>query len=117
MAAVVETKNSKFVNKSISNIQSNIISITEDKLENKLNKHISKIKKSHDWIGAAGVFFTIVIALLTSQFKTVLGFGAEFWFHLFCFGAVFSFGYLCYTIFNAYKNNTNVSIIISNIKQ
>lgn len=104
------------VKNTISNTEVNLIYITEDKLENILIKHESKMKKSRDWASALGFSVSSIAAFFASGFhnlsamdiviKTVFG-GLS----------LFSFGYLYYTVRNFRINRDSVDNIIQDIKK
>ena len=104
------------VNETISNISINLIEITEDKLVNILNSHVSKIKKSNDWIGATALFVSLVGILLTSTFNDVWILKKEMLLAFFVLVTILSFSYLIYTIYNCINNKSSVQKIIKDIK-
>lgn len=104
------------VNETISNVSVNVIEITEDKLVNILNKHVSKIKKSNDWISATALFVSLVGILLTSTFNDVWIFTKDMLLAFFTLITILSLGYAIYTIMNCYKNRSGVQNIIKEIK-
>lgn len=59
----------KFVNQVRSNTKSDLIEITEDKLENILLKHLNKSTIINSWVTPLSLFLTILTVLLTSEFK------------------------------------------------
>ena len=62
-------KRSNFIANTRENIKTDIISITTDKLENILLKEYDKIIKRPDWKTPLSIFVTLLITLLTSNFK------------------------------------------------
>lgn len=104
------------VNNTISNTSVNLITITEDKLENILIKHVAKLKKSHDWIGALAFFVTVLATLVTSDFHSTWGLDSAVFTALFILLLIISFGYLVYTVYNAIRNRDSVENIIRDIK-
>lgn len=106
----------KYINSVFENTQTNIITITEDKLENKLISYTAKVRKCNDWLGALGVFVSISLAMFTSNFKDVLGIKGEAWFHFFLFMGLISFFYLIFCVYNLISNRTNVKDLINDIK-
>ena len=113
--AVSQSKN-KYINSVFENTQTNIITITEDKLVNKLTSYTTKVKKSNEWIGTLGILISLVLALITSSFKDTLGISGNAWFHLFLFVAFLVFLYFCYCLYNVIKNSTSIQDVINDIK-
>ena len=60
------------------NIQTDLITITKDKLENILLKEFNSMKKVPDWKTPASIFITTLITVLTATFKDFL-FPKEIW--------------------------------------
>ena len=112
----LETGESKYIRNKYSNTQSDLIEITEDKLRIILNESYSIIKRTKDWIGAAGLFLSILITLLTSNFRDTLILKSEIWNAIFWLCLVISGIYLIYVIFNKFKNRISVDEIIDQIK-
>ncbi|MCD8440634.1 hypothetical protein [Tenacibaculum finnmarkense] len=70
---------SKFVDKRMSNVKSDLIEITHDKLENILLKHLKSLDIRNSWITPASIFLTVLIARLTSTFNDSLGIPKDVW--------------------------------------
>ena len=103
------------INNSVSEININVISVTEDRLENVLSSHFSRLNKSKDWIGAVALTLTLLIVLVTSQFKDIL-LDAPTWKALFIFLFLASALYSIYTIANAIRYRDSVKNIIRDLK-
>ena len=69
---------SKFVDKNVSNVKSDLIEITHDKLENILLKHLKNLDIRNSWITPASIFLTVLIVRLTATFND--SFGINDWF-------------------------------------
>ena len=69
----------RFIKKVRSNVKSDLIEITEDKLEVILVKHSARLNLSTKWIAPGGVFITLVLASNTSNFIDKWGFSAATW--------------------------------------
>lgn len=69
----------KFVNEVHTNTKSDLIEITEDKLEIILLKHLNKLNKVKGWLTPLSLFVTILIVLLTATFKLFAGLSKEVW--------------------------------------
>ena len=61
--------NNKFVSKVCSNTKSDLIEITEDKLENILTKFLKDYKKTIEWMTPLGLFLSFLITSFTADFK------------------------------------------------
>lgn len=57
------------IDATISITETNLIKITEDKLKLVLYEHIEKLRKSKEWLAALSFSVTILLVLLTSNFK------------------------------------------------
>lgn len=108
-------RNNKAINKYFSNTKSNVIEITEDKARNILNSHFLKMEKSKDWIGAAALSITLILSLLTADFKNWL-LSADTWKAIFVILLIASILYLFYTIHNARKSKDSVDNIIHDLE-
>lgn len=65
---------SKYIASSYENIKTDLIKITRDKLEIILLKYLDASTKRTSWITPISLFFTFLIALITTDFKTDLPF-------------------------------------------
>lgn len=117
MAILEEKKEeSRFIAQKCSNVKSDLIEITEDKLIVILTNHFNKVKKSRDWIGCLSVCITVIIALVTCEFKDAFGVSGQNWYTIF-FISAFIFGFftlksLCYSLFKS----TSIDKIILDMK-
>lgn len=85
------------VEKIHTNIQTSIIIITEDKLENAVNKHLEGCKSKEKWATPAGILISLIIMFNTSEFKESFGFSKESWQGFFMF---LSFSVLIWLVVN-----------------
>lgn len=109
---------SKFVNQKRNNTKSDLIEITEDKLENILLKHLHKSQTINNWVTPMTLFLTILIVLLTSNFKDFIGIQKEEWKALFLITLIVSFIWFCITVFKALScaKTTTIKYLIDQIK-
>ncbi|MGP5546973.1 hypothetical protein [Psychrobacter alimentarius] len=70
---------SRFINERRSNIKSDLIEITEDKLENILLKHIKKVGTRKGWLAPLGIFISVILANISASFSTKFGISANTW--------------------------------------
>lgn len=75
----VQNTQSKFVDKRMSNVKSDLIEITHDKLENILLKHLKNLDIRKSWVTPASIFLTVLVARLTSTFNDSLGITKDVW--------------------------------------
>ena len=116
---VVDTDD-QFVRNHISNIKSDLIKITEDKLENILLKHVHKLNTDKRWIAPTGIGVSLGLANLTTDFtKTKLGLSPYVWKAMFIILFIASVLWLVITLFSIWNNRGDCSIasLISRIKQ
>jgi len=100
----------------IKNTSVRIITITEDRLENILNKHFSIMKKPKDIIAALAIVITVLGTLFTSSFQDKFGLKADTWNGIFVCILILSIIYLSITVINRCKSKTSVKSIIKDIK-
>jgi hypothetical protein len=87
MSKATYTKD-EFIDKIISKTKSNVIQITEDKLENILIKNTKYLDSKSVWITPFSLLLTLILSLLTSNFKDFIGIPKETWQSLFYIGTV-----------------------------
>lgn len=109
---------SKFVDQVRTNTKSDLIEITEDKLENILLKHLNKLNKVKAWLTPLSLFITILIVLLSAEFKLFLGIEKEVWKALFLILVVLT---LVWTIISGYEavkcsKSATILFLINEIK-
>lgn len=73
------SEDSRFVDKIRSNVKSDLIEITADKLENILLKHLDNLRISRAWATPLSVFLTALLATLTANFSKKLGIEGPIW--------------------------------------
>ena len=112
------SEHSKFVKDQITNTSSDLIEITEDKLENILLKHLNKMNKVKGWQVPVTLFVTIVLVLLTSEFKTKFGITADVWQAVFILAAIISFIWSCRASYNSIvcSKSSTINYLIDEIK-
>lgn len=93
----------------------NVIKITEDKLENILIKHVNKLKKPRDLVGAISLFISLLGIIFTAEFKDILLSGDR-WFGIFIAFLGLSIFHLCKVLWNNWKNRSSVESIMNDIK-
>ena len=118
--AILEKKEkedeNRFISQKCSNVKSDLIEITEDKLIVILNNHFIKVKKSRDWIGYLSVCVTVIIALVTCDFKDTFGVSGQNWYTIF-FISAFIFGFLTLkSLYYSIFKGTSIDQIIHDIK-
>lgn len=79
-----------------SNIATKIIAISEDKLLRILEKDRNQTEKNLRWVTPLGIFLSLFISILTTDFKARWGILEQTWMVLFYLLAATS---LCYTIY------------------
>lgn len=116
--SVDTSSDNKFVSEVRSNVKSDLIEITEDKLENILLKHLKKVTTTKNWITPLSIFITVLIVLLTAEFKEFLDLEKEVWKAIFIIILICSFIYLIITIIRAiiHSNKSSITYLIEEIK-
>lgn len=92
------------VEKIHTNIQTSIIIITEDKLENAVNKHLEGCKSKEKWAAPAGILISLIIMFYTSDFKESFGISKDSWQGFFMFLSFSVFVWLLFTLVHLVKN-------------
>lgn len=105
------TSDSKFVDQIRSNTKSDLIEITEDKLENILLKHLNKLTKIKSWITPLSLFATILIVFLTAEFKDFAGIEKAVWKAVFVISLLVTFGWTIVSSIQAIKCSRNATIV------
>jgi hypothetical protein len=107
----------KFIDKRRSNIKSDLIEITHDKLENILLKHLHRLKYRRELVAPLSIFITLLITVQTVTFND-FGLKAEMWKSIFIFCAFLTFIWLIYSIILLIKywNSTTIDSLIDKIK-
>lgn len=97
-----------------SNLDQEIIQVTEDKLRLVLNEHVAQIEDKKAWIAPLGVLLAVATAFSTSTFKDVL-LKAATWEAIFLLTGIASFVWLLRTIYLA-LNAPTVEDVVEKIK-
>ncbi len=72
-------KDSKFIDQRRTNVKSDLIEITEDKLENILLKHLHRLGVRKSWITPLSLLVTIILANLSATFGDKFGIKGSVW--------------------------------------
>lgn len=112
---------SKFIDKRRTNVKSDLIEITEDKLENILLKHLQRLGLRRSWITPLSLFITIFLANLSATFGDKFGIKGTVWEAFFLLVAIFSCLWLVVSIIRiitCWKESslTNLIALIKNAK-
>ena len=98
------------------NTSQNLIRITEDKLENILINHISKIEKKGDWKTPLGIIISIVLALISTQFQDGFFLKASVWEAIFIISLVIAIFVFLYKIYYCLKIDSSLKSLMDKIK-
>ena len=101
----------KFVH---SNLEQEIIQITEDRLRLILKDHLALAEDRKTWIGPLGILLAIITAFVTADFRDFL-FKAPVWQAVFLITGFLSLAWLIYSIYRA-NNAPSIDDIIKRIK-
>lgn len=109
---------SKFVDKIRSNIKSDLIEITADKLENILLKHLDKLNIKRAWVPPLSLFLTALLATLTATFSNKFGIDGTVWQAVFVLLAITALGWLLFALFRLVVcwENSSLDNLIDKIK-
>ena len=110
---------SRFIDQRRSNIKSDLIEITEDKLENILIKHLHRMNSLRSWITPLSLLVSVILAVATTAtFSDFLGVSADVWeagFLLVGAGCFFWFLYSLIIIIKNFKSSS-IEFLIQRIK-
>lgn len=106
----------RYIRDSFENVQTNQIIISEDKLRNKLEKQIKRIKKGSGSLSYFSLGVTCVGVIVSAEIKTVCGITPDMWKALFFVIAVFSFYCFFTSIIYTIFCRANVDTIVKDIK-
>lgn len=113
------SKDNKYINQVCRNVKSDLIEITEDKLNNILSEFILNYKKVQSWITPLTLSISILLVILTADFnKDFLGIKKEIWSAIFYLSLIACICWLIWCILNIikYYKKTRLDYIIKKIK-
>ncbi len=97
------------------NTRQEVITITDNKLELILIKHLSTVETSKSWQTPFGLLVTIIIVFCTSDFKKAWGVSADTWSAVFIIFALITLIWLIYCVVK-YKHSESVDNLMATIK-
>lgn len=109
---------SRFVRNRLSNVKSDLIEITEDKLENILLKYLQNLELRKRWLLPFGLLMSLALTLTTAKFQDALGVPAAVWNAIFITLAALSLTWLMVEIVNLSANwkTSSLSYLLKRIK-
>lgn len=108
--ATYNSLDSRFIDQKRSNVKSDLIEITHDKLENILLKHLKNVTILNSWITPLSLFLTLLVARLTATFNEFMGIKAEVWDAIFLLGLITSVIWFIISIIKIIKLYKKASI-------
>lgn len=117
-AKYTSATDSRFIENIRSNVKSDLIEITEDKLENILLKHLSNLAVRGLWWAPLSLLLPAVLANLTATFQDAFGIPPSVWQGIFRLLAVGSLVWLASTLIRrwAYRKKCSLDYVIGVIK-
>ena len=108
----------RFVDNRRSNIKSDLIEITEDKLENILLKYLKNMGRQTAWMTPLGLFISVLLAINTSTFTDKFNISANTWEAVFLLAAIGSGLWLLISLITlaTHWKNSSIDFLISEIK-
>ena len=97
-----------------SNLEQEVIQITEDKLRLVLNEHLAHCEQRKAWIAPLGIVITIITVFAASSFKDAF-FKSETWEAAFLISGLLCTGWLVWAIVHAWKS-PSVGDVIEKVK-
>ncbi len=113
-----DSDENRFVDNRRSNIKSDLIEITEDKLENILLKYLKNMGRKTAWMTPLGLFISVILAINTSTFTDKFNIPANTWEAVFLIAAIGSGLWLLTSLITLviYWKNSNIDFLINEIK-
>ena len=108
----------KYIKQTHVNVKSDLIEITDDKLENILLKHLDKLGTRRHWLLPFSLLVTVSLALSTADFKTAFNVKPEVWKAIFILVVVVSVIWLIRDLYIRFKCRGEATIddLITKIK-
>lgn len=97
------------------NLSQEIIEITEDRTRIILKEHIAHIEQNNKWPTPLGIFITLLIVVVTTEFKDSFGLDKNTWEALFIIMSIFCLIWLLKCI-KDYKKNITIDALINKLK-
>jgi hypothetical protein len=97
------------------NLPPEVIATTADKVRLCLTVNLNKIEKKQRWITPLSILIVILVALISSNFKD-MGFDASTWKAIFIIAGIGSFGWLLYSLKEAFCS-VKIEDIINELKK
>ena len=109
---------SRFISERRSNVKSDLIEITEDKLENILLKHLKRMGTRKGWLAPLGLCISVILANVSATFSTKFGIPASTWEAVFILAAIGSSIWLVVSIVSMCANwkESSTDSLINKIK-
>ena len=107
---ILETENQKIKSILYTNTDQEIITITHDKIKGILTENKDILTQKNEWSAPLGVFLTIFITLLTTNFEDAFGLNQAVWQAIFIIVDIASFLFFCYSLFKHCKNKKKGTI-------
>lgn len=106
----------KYIRDSIENVQTNQITISEDKLRIKLERQLKRIKKASGVLSYLGIAITCVSVLVSTDFREAFGVTPDMWKTVFFLAAVVFFVLFIFSGFHSIFNRVTVDSMVNDIK-
>lgn len=88
-----------------------VIITTEDKIELCLTRHLKDVEKRRGWITPLGLFLTILLTFLTTDFRDWIGIPKDTWRAVFLIADALFIGWLGVAVKSAWRSQTLRDII------
>lgn len=100
------------------NLSQEVIMISEDRLKLKLMEYENSRKKIYDWISPLAISITLIVTLITADFKSALFLSGDVWHAIFVLLTIAAFIWFIASIYNATHNcKITIESVIKEIKQ
>lgn len=115
------SSNSKYTRSTVdvtayhTNLNQEIIQITEDKLRLLLHEHIKYMEHRNQWIAPLSLIITLAIVFTTTTFQDAVYLSADTWRAIFIITSVITVGWLIQSFYILFKAKT-ITDLINKIK-
>jgi len=98
------------------NLGQEYIITTEDKVRLCMTNHANGLATRNAWIGPVSLFVTILLVLITADFKDALQIPEATWQAIFILAAVGTGIWSLVSVFSAFRSHTSIDHLVSQIK-
>ncbi len=99
------------------NLGQDFIVTTEDKVRLCMTNHAQRLATQSAWIGPLSLFLTIILVLLTADFRETFGVPKDTWHAFFILASIFTATWSARTIIHSFRASTSIDQIVEEFKR